>query len=209
MPSMPSLERDPAPPPTPLGAASTRRRQALVMAAAVLTMLFVGAAMVVSLSAYHLLLSIHRPLGILILVLVVLRSVNRQLNPPPPFPPTMGRLERLAATWSERLMYGLMFALPLVGWGILSTARYPIVLYGPIHLPPILPRSAPIYTLLRRSHTLLAYLFFFTILAHLSAVLFHTLVLRDGLLRRMAPWSARPRASARSASQPKHENVVR
>jgi cytochrome b561 len=51
-------------------------------------------------------------------------------------------MERLAATTSERLMYVLMFALPLVGWGILSAARYPIVLYGPLHLPPILPQNA-------------------------------------------------------------------
>jgi cytochrome b561 len=32
-------------------------------------------------------------------------------------------------------------------------------------------------------------LLFATFLAHLSAVLFHTLIIRDGLLRRMALWS--------------------
>lgn len=41
------------------------------MAAMVLTMLGIGMAMVVSLGDYHALLSIHRPLGIAILVLVV------------------------------------------------------------------------------------------------------------------------------------------
>jgi cytochrome b561 len=40
---------------------------------------------------------------------------------------------------------------------------------------------------LRRAHTLLAYLFFVTFLAHVSAILFHTLIVRDGMLRRMAP----------------------
>jgi cytochrome b561 len=43
---------------------------------------------------------------------------------------------------------------------------------------------------LRRAHTLLAYLFFATFLAHLGAVLFHTLVVRDSLLKRMAPGRA-------------------
>jgi cytochrome b561 len=103
--------------------------------------------------------SIHRPLGIAILILVVVRFVNRLLNPPPPFPPTMPHTERLAATASEFTMYGLMFVLPLVGWGMLSAARYPIVLYGPLNLPYILPQNAMLYALLRKGHTILAYLF--------------------------------------------------
>ena len=28
-----------------------------------------------------------------------------------------------------------MLVLPLVGWGMLSAARYPIVLFGAVHLP--------------------------------------------------------------------------
>jgi len=44
---------------------------------------------------------------------------------------------------------------------------------------------------LRRTHTVLAYLFFFTFLAHFSAILFHSLILRDGILLRMVPWSVR------------------
>src|SRR3954463_835990 len=84
------------------------------MAAMVLTMLCIGVAMVASLGHYHVLVSIHRPLGIAILLLVVVRFVNRLLNPPPPFPSTMSRGERLAATASELTMYALMFALPLV-----------------------------------------------------------------------------------------------
>ena len=38
-------------------------------------------------------------------------------------------------------MYGLMLVLPLVGWGMLSAARYPIVLHGAVHLPFILPHN--------------------------------------------------------------------
>ena len=45
------------------------------MAVLILAMLFIGIGMVSSVSAYHSLISIHRPLGILILVLVFRRSV--------------------------------------------------------------------------------------------------------------------------------------
>ena len=153
----------------------------------VLTMLFIGVAMVASLADYHLLVSIHRPLGIAILILVIIRYVNRKLNPPPEFIATMPLEERVAAHYSELLMYAMMFALPLIGWGMLSAARYPIVLFGPIHLPPILPHSPMLYAVLRKTHTIVAYLFFATFIAHFSAVLFHTLILRDGLIDRMVP----------------------
>ena len=157
------------------------------MAVMVLTMLCIGVAMVVSLGDYHTLVSIHRPLGIAILILVVVRFVNRRINPPPPLPATMSRAERLAATASEVAMYGLMLVLPLVGWGMLSAARYPIVLHGSLHLPFILPHNAMLYAVLRKAHTILAYLFFLTFMAHFGAILFHTLIVRDGMLRRMAP----------------------
>jgi cytochrome b561 len=160
-----------------------------VMAAMLLTMLFVGVTMVASLRYYHALVAVHRPLGILILILTVIRLFNRIFSTLPPFPPTMSPRERRLASASERLLYTLMLVLPLVGWGMLSAGRYPIVMFGPVHLPPILPANPDLYAVLRKAHTLLAFLLFLTFLAHLSAVLFHALIIRDGLLRRMALWS--------------------
>ena len=114
------------------------------MAAMVLTMLGIGVAMVASLGDYHVLVSIHRPLGVAILILVVVRFVVRRLSQLPPWVPTMSRLERLAASAGEYTMYGLMFALPLVGWSMLSAARYPIVLFWlrPLAVHPAARRPA-------------------------------------------------------------------
>jgi cytochrome b561 len=114
----------------------------------------------------------------------------------------MSRLERRAAAASEYTMYGLMFALPLVGWSMLSAARYPVMLFGSVHLPFILPHDALLYAILRRTHTVLAYLLFLTILAHFGAILFHTLIVRDGMLLRMVPWNVRPREVVRGSGQP-------
>src|SRR6266704_3531828 len=96
---------------------STQRRQFAAssrvlhwtMAAMILTMLCIGVAMVASLANYHVLVSIHRPLGIAILVLVIVRYINRKLCSLPPFPATMSSMERRVATVSELTMYGLMF----------------------------------------------------------------------------------------------------
>jgi cytochrome b561 len=161
------------------------------MAALVLTMLGIGVAMVASLANYHALVSLHRPLGIIILLLVVIRYVNRRFSALPAFPATMSSRERFAASASELLLYTLLFVQPLVGWGMLSAARYPIVLYGWLHLFPILPHSAMLYAVLRKTHTVLAYLLFLTFIAHFGAVLFHTLIVRDRMFDRMAPWRVR------------------
>jgi cytochrome b561/uncharacterized protein (DUF302 family) len=163
-----------------------------LMAAMLLTMLFIGVAMVASVGDYHKLVALHRPLGIAILILAIVRLINRRLTTLPPFPPTMSQRERKIASASEKLLYTLMIALPLVGWGMLSAGRYPIVMFGPAHLPAILPANPALYAVLRKTHTVLAYLLFLTFLAHLTAVLFHTLVIRDGLLNRMALWPVRP-----------------
>jgi cytochrome b561 len=90
----------------------------------------------------------------------------------------------------------LMFTLPLVGWGMLSAARYPVVLFGSLHLPFILPHDLTLYAVLRKAHTVLAYLLFLTLLAHLGAILFHTLIVRDGILKGMAPWNIRLQEAA-------------
>ena len=110
-----------------------------LMAAMLLAMLFIGVSMVTSLGNYHRLVAIHRPLGIMILILAAIRLINRRFTKLPPFPPTMSAQERFAATASERLLYALMFVLPIVGWSMLSAGHYPIVMFGPLHLPPILP----------------------------------------------------------------------
>jgi cytochrome b561 len=171
--------------------ALTSRLLHWLMTAMLLSTLFIGAAMVTSLGNYHRLVALHRPLGIMILVLAIIRLVNRTFTTLPPFPPTMSKRERLIASASERLLYTLMIALPLVGWGMLSAGHYPIVMFGPLHLPPILPVSPTLYAVLRKTHTIMAYLLFLAFLGHLSAILFHILIIRDRLLDRMALWPVR------------------
>jgi cytochrome b561 len=160
-------------------------------AALVLTILGIGVAMVASLADYHRLVSIHRPLGILILIVVVIRFVNRHYSTLPPFPPNMSPQERSIASGSELLLYALLVVQPLIGWGMLSAASYPITLCGSIHLFPILPQNVMLYAVLRRAHSVLAYLLFLAFLAHFGAVLFHSWVMQDGTFSRMAPWKVR------------------
>lgn len=156
------------------------------MAVAILAMLFVGAGMVVSLRHRDELLDLHRPLGLAILLLALVRLANRLRHAPPPLPADLPRIQVLAATASHWLLYALMLAMPLIGWAMLSAGGYPVVLVDGVNLPAILPHSPVIYGMLRPLHGVLAYVLFFTILAHLGAALFHAWVRRDGVFGQMA-----------------------
>ena len=75
--------------------------------------------------------------------------------------------------------------MPLIGWGMLSAAEYPVVLLGGIRLPAILPQDAALHALLRSAHTWLGFALFALVLLHVAAALFHALVRRDDVLRSM------------------------
>ncbi|GAA4477176.1 cytochrome b [Gluconacetobacter asukensis] len=158
-----------------------------LMAASILVMLFIGLFMASSVGPhYHRLVTIHRPLGIAILVLALLRLANRLRTPAPLLPAEFPPLLKLAARASHVLLYMLMIALPLVGWGMLSAGGYPIPLWGQsVLLPPILPHDPTMWAWLRSAHTVLAFALFGLVLAHIGAALFHGLIRRDGVLQSM------------------------
>lgn len=156
------------------------------MALMILAMLFVGIGMVASIDLRPALVGLHRPLGIAILLLAIVRLWNRLRHRPPPLPVDLPKIQVFAAKASHWLLYALMFAMPLVGWSMLSAGGYPVTMFKGFDLPPIAPHDATIYALLRGAHTWLALLLFATVLVHLAAALFHAWVRRDGVFQGMA-----------------------
>jgi hypothetical protein len=57
-----------------------------------------------------------------------------------------------AAHLSHYAFYALMIAMPLIGWAMLSAGAHPVVLYGGLRLPAILPQSGAPHTLLWNAH---------------------------------------------------------
>ena len=87
----------------------------------VLAMLFIGVGMVSTLQPKFLtLFSIHRPLGIAILVLAVFRLGVRLWRGAPALPRDLPLLQVIAAKASHYLLYALLVAMPLIGWSMLS-----------------------------------------------------------------------------------------
>jgi cytochrome b561 len=136
-----------------------------LMAVCILAMLFIGVGMVSTVASEYLtLVNIHKPLGILILILALIRLVVRLRYGAPPLPLDLPEPMKLAAYLSHYALYALMIAMPL-----------------------ILPLNPGLHTLLWNAHFYLAFLFFALILMHLAAGLFHGLIRRDGVFDAMGP----------------------
>ena len=164
-----------------------------VMAVCILAMLFIGVGMVSTIMPKYLsLVAIHKPLGIAILVLALIRLAVRLRYGAPSLPADLPAPMKLAAELSHYALYALMISMPLIGWAMLSAASYPVVLFNGVHLPQILPLSDSLHTLLWNAHYYLAFAFFALILLHVAAALFHALVRHDGVFESMATVSASP-----------------
>jgi cytochrome b561 len=154
-------------------------------AALVFTALFVGFVMVNSVASYAELIVVHKTLGVLILLVMVVRVINRLTHHPPGWPSTIGSLEGKVIVLSERLMYAMLLIQPLLGWAMVSAAGEPVVVFGSLQLPRIAPFDAQLFWLLRQAHSVVAYALMAAIAAHISGVLLHTVGLRDRLIERM------------------------
>ena len=163
----------------------TARALHWAMAAMILAMIFIGVGMVASLELRPWLLGLHRPLGLLVLVLAIWRLWHRRRNPPPPLPDSVPALQARIARASHVLLYALMFAMPLLGWAMSSAGGYVVTLPGGWVLPSLAPQDAVLYTWLRFGHGVLGYAFFALILLHLSGALYHAWVRRDGVFETM------------------------
>lgn len=162
--------------------------------------LFIGFVMVNSIGSYSSLVLVHMTLGVLILSIVVVRVANRLTHRAPKLPDTVGWAERKLIVGSELTMYALMLVQPLVGWAMVSATGKHVVVFGSLILPRIAPFDDDLYFVLRQAHSLFAYTLVAVIAAHVSAVLWHTITLRDGMLSRMT-FSLRRRSGARERAQ--------
>lgn len=129
---------------------------------------------------------LHKSIGITILVLTLVRLGWRHARPRPA--KLEGGINGMLASGVHVLFYLFMIAAPLTGWAIVSTASIdvPTLLFGTIPWPH-LPLPGSLNEPVEEVHELLAFLGIALFVLHVAGALRHHFLLRDGLLRRMAP----------------------
>jgi cytochrome b561/polyisoprenoid-binding protein YceI len=129
---------------------------------------------------------LHKSVGITILLLSLARLAWRVTHRPPDA--VEGGFQGFLAKTVHTLLYVFMIGAPLTGWALVSTSSIvvPTVFWGVIPWPH-LPLPQGLGDLFEQTHELLAWLGLALIVLHVAGALRHQLLLRDGLLRRMAP----------------------
>jgi cytochrome b561 len=139
---------------------------------------------------------LHKSIGLTVLALSLVRLAWRLVNPIPPLPTDFGAPMRFLARGTHYLFYLLIIVVPLFGWATVSASPRgtPTLYFGLFqwpHLPVLstLPRAAKreYVGMLGETHAVLAYSALGLLVLHVSAALWHHLVRRDSVLKRMLP----------------------
>jgi len=131
--------------------------------------------------------ALHKSIGITILGLVALRLLWRAYaGTPAPVPDTPRWQERIASM-THWAIYALLFAIPISGWVLNSSAGFPLQWFGLVNLPHIVGRDHDLHELAEEAHEIMFWLLALLVVAHAGAAFYHHLFQRDATLARMLP----------------------
>lgn len=134
----------------------------------------------------------HASLGVTILLLVSLRLAWRLSHPGPALPVSMPALHKTIAKLTHLGLYGLLFALPLLGIVMNSVYGEGTPFWGLFKVPPVVAENRALGPTLLGLHIAGGIAIILLVGAHAAAALRHELLLRDNVLRRMTPLPLRP-----------------
>jgi cytochrome b561 len=131
---------------------------------------------------------VHKSIGLTVLFLSVLRLGWRLTFRPPPLSAEIAPWQRTTSGAAHSLLYLLMVSVPFTGWLRSSASSYPLIWFGALDIPrlPLMQDSAEA-AVFSVAHVVLAWLLILLAAIHISAALYHHLVLRDQVMQRMLP----------------------
>jgi cytochrome b561 len=130
----------------------------------------------------------HKSLGMLVLLLALVRIGWKAMNKGLPGPVGVA-WQRKAAAAGHGLLYLLILAQPLTGWISSSSANYPVTLFGWFQFPAIVGENHDLHEAMEEVHEVLFFAMLAVAAIHVAAALYHHVVLKDGVLRRMLPFA--------------------
>ncbi len=134
-----------------------------------------------------LLMNIHQGAGLLVMALLMARIVTRTLTPAPVADPPLPPLLRMAAFGGHIALYGLLLAMPLLGWALTNAHGHDVHFPGLPAFPALVATDTDLADTLEEWHVGTAWVMGAMIVAHVGAALFHHFVRRDHVLTSMLP----------------------
>jgi cytochrome b561 len=128
----------------------------------------------------------HKMFGFVLLWIVVARLAYRLAKGAPPDEPTLSPLQKTGSHAVHWALYGLMLAVPLLGWIGVSLFDARGVPFG-LSLPALTAKDEKAAETVFMLHKAGAIMIGALALGHVGAALHHHFIRRDGVLRRMMP----------------------
>lgn len=135
----------------------------------------------------NVLYTVHRSLGALVLVLMLFRLGYRLMVGWPAPEPTITAAQRIASHAVHNLLYVALIAQPMLGWYATSAYGARISFFGLFNLPMLTDKNEALSEQLFAIHDLLGFVIAGLLFLHIGGALYHHLIRRDGVLRRMMP----------------------
>ena len=132
-------------------------------------------------------INLHFSFGVIIVVVMAIRLVQRLRHPVPLDATDSPGWERGLARFMHLLFYALLLIVPFLGWASASAHNLPVSLFGVIPLPALAPPKARWALTSGDIHTYAMWTLLGLIAFHAAAALFHYFVRRDRVLQRMLP----------------------
>lgn len=132
------------------------------------------------------LIQLHKSIGILILLLVVLRILWRMSTKVPALPAHMPLWQKAGAHLSHYGLYYLMFSMPITGYIMSDAAGYHPTFFG-LPVPILTDPNPETASFLATLHETFAFAIVGLIALHVAAALYHHVWVKDDTLRRMLP----------------------
>jgi cytochrome b561 len=134
-----------------------------------------------------LLYNFHKSLGVLILILMILRLINRLAVGALAAESNIEPWQKAVSSTVHTSLYVLLLAMPVVGYTANSAYGAPTPFFGLFNLPPIVGKNEALATQLFAIHRWAGWLLIALVLMHVGAALYHHFIRRDSVLKRMLP----------------------
>jgi cytochrome b561 len=131
----------------------------------------------------------HKWLGVTVLGLSCIRLLWRLWHPAPPYSQSIPGWQQSAATFLHRVLYFLLFAVPVSGYFYTLAAGVPVVYLGIWPLPVLIAPDPELKIVLKQVHYVFTMLLLGSFIAHFLAALKHHFVDRDGIFKRILPFT--------------------
>jgi cytochrome b561 len=135
--------------------------------------------------------SLHLSFGLVVLVVALARLVWRACRPAPEPPSDLPAWQRVGAHVVQILLYGLLVALPVLGWLWAGARGWTVSIFGLVTLPDLAGRGSTIGHVAGDLHALLSNVLLALVGLHVVGALYHAVFRRDGVMQRMLPASRR------------------